>query len=150
VSVERTLVLVKPDGLQRGLVGELIARLERRGLQLIGLKLMRVTEDLAVRHYVEHAEKPFFGGLVDFITAAPVVAMVWEGRDAVGMVRAMMGATDPARAAPGTIRGDLAVSLEKNVIHGSDSVERAGAEIALFFSEDQLVSWERMLSPWLE
>ena len=149
MSTERTLVLVKPDGVQRGLVGELIARLERRGLQLIGLKLMRVTEDLATRHYAEHREKPFFAGLVEFITAAPVVAMVWEGRDAVSMVRGMMGATDPAKASPGTIRGDLAVSLEKNVIHGSDSVERGVAEIALFFSEDQLVSWERTISPWL-
>src|SRR5437763_648513 len=104
---EQTLVLVKPDGVQRGLVGEIIARLERRGLQLVGMKLMQITEDLAGRHYAEHREKPFFGGLVSFITSAPVVAMVWQGPGAVANVRAMMGATNPANAAPGTIRGDL-------------------------------------------
>ncbi|HEV3124438.1 MAG TPA: nucleoside-diphosphate kinase [Candidatus Dormibacteraeota bacterium] len=146
---ERTLVLVKPDGLQRGLVGEIIGRFERRGLQLVGLKLMRIDTALAEQHYAEHRAKPFFAGLVSFITSAPVVAMVWEGPGAVPMVRAMMGATNPANAAPGTIRGDLAVALGMNVIHGSDSAERAAQEVALFFPEDELVSWEPASQAWI-
>lgn len=146
---ERTLVLVKPDAVQRGLIGEIIGRLERRGLQLVGLKLMRVARAVAQQHYAEHRAKPFFGGLVDFITSAPVVAMVWEGPGAVAMVRAMMGATNPADAAPGTIRGDLAVALGMNVIHGSDSVDRAAQEIALFFSEDELLSWQPVAESWV-
>jgi len=149
VSLERTLVLVKPDGVQRGLAGEVIGRLERRGLQLVGLKLIRISEELAGRHYAEHAEKPFYSGLVAFITSAPVVAMVWQGPGAVAMVRTIMGATNPANAAPGTIRGDLAVSIGMNVIHGSDSVERAAQEVALFFAADELISWERSLDHWL-
>ena len=149
MSMERTLVLVKPDGVQRGLIGEVIGRLERRGLRLVGLKLTRMSRELAGRHYAEHAEKPFFGGLVDFITSAPVVAMVWEGPGAVAMVRAIMGATNPANAAPGTIRGDLAVSIGMNIIHGSDSVERAAQEVALFFAGDELADWERDLDRWL-
>jgi len=146
---EQTLVLVKPDGVQRGLIGEVIGRLERRGLQLAAMKLMQITEELAGRHYAEHREKPFFGGLVAFITSAPVVAMVWEGPGAVAMVRAMMGATNPANAAPGTIRGDLAVSFGMNVIHGSDSVESAAREVALFFAGDELVRWERSVDRWV-
>ena len=149
MSLERTLVLVKPDGVQRGLAGEVIGRLERRGLQLVGLKLIRIREELAGRHYAEHAEKPFYSGLVAFITSAPVVAMVWQGPGAVAMVRTIMGATNPANAAPGTIRGDLAVSIGMNVIHGSDSVERAAQEVALFFAADELISWERSLDHWL-
>ena len=149
MSLERTLVLVKPDGVQRGLVGEVVGRLERRGLQLVAMKLMRITEELAGRHYAEHAEKPFFPSLVGFITSAPVVAMVWEGPGAVGMVRGIMGATNPADAAPGTIRGDLAVSIGMNVIHGSDSVERAAQEVALFFGDDELLGWDRTVSRWL-
>jgi nucleoside-diphosphate kinase len=146
---EQTLVLVKPDGVQRGLVGEVIGRLERRGLQLAGMKLMRITEELAGRHYAEHREKPFFGGLVSFITSAPVVAMVWEGPGAVAMVRAMMGATNPANAAPGTIRGDLAVSFGMNVIHGSDSPESAAREVALFFEPGEVLQWGRTIDPWV-
>ena len=149
MSLERTLVLVKPDGVQRGLVGEVVGRLERRGLQLIAMKLMRMSEELAGRHYAEHVEKPFFPSLVGFITSAPVVAMVWEGPGAVGMVRGIMGATNPANAAPGTIRGDLAVSIGMNVIHGSDSVERAAQEVALFFGDAELRGWDRTLSRWL-
>ena len=149
MSLERTLVLVKPDGVQRGLVGEVVGRLERRGLQLVAMKLMRMSEELAGRHYAEHTEKPFFPSLVGFITSAPVVAMVWEGPGAVGMVRGIMGATNPANAAPGTIRGDLAVSIGMNVIHGSDSVERAAQEVALFFGDDELLAWDRTLSRWL-
>jgi nucleoside-diphosphate kinase len=149
MATEQTLVLIKPDAVQRGLIGEVIGRLERRGLQLVGMKLMRITEELAGRHYAEHREKPFFRGLVDFITSAPVVAMVWEGPGAVAMVRAMMGATNPANAAPGTIRGDLAVSFGMNVIHGSDSPESAQREIDLFFGGDGLVPWQRSIDPWV-
>jgi nucleoside-diphosphate kinase len=148
MTVERTLVLVKPDGVQRGLVGEVVSRLERRGLHLVGLKLMRIDEGLAARHYAEHVGKPFYPGLVRFITSAPVAAMVWEGPGAVALVRATMGATDPARSAPGTIRGDLAVSIGTNVVHGSDSVERAAVEVALFFREDELLTWESAVAEW--
>jgi len=149
MAMERTLVLVKPDGVQRGLVGEVIGRLERRGLKLMGLKLLQVGQGLAASHYAEHRSKPFYAGLVAFITSAPVVAMVWEGSGAVAMVRAMMGATDPAQAAPGTIRGDLAVDIGMNVVHGSDSPERAAAEVALFFRGDELVEWERTVARWV-
>lgn len=149
MTVERTLVLVKPDGVQRGLVGEVIGRLERRGLKLVGLKLMQIDEALAGRHYGEHREKPFFGGLVDFITSSPVVAMVWEGPGAVAMVRAMMGPTNPASAPPGTIRGDLAVDLGMNVIHGSDSPGRAVEEVSLFFEPSEVVDWECSASRWV-
>lgn len=149
MGTEQTLVLIKPDAVQRGLIGEVIARLERRGLQLVGMKLMRISEELAGRHYAEHREKAFFGGLVEFITSAPVVAMVWEGPGAVAMVRTMMGATNPANAAPGTIRGDLAVSFGMNVIHGSDSGESAAREVALFFAGDELISWERTGDRWI-
>jgi nucleoside-diphosphate kinase len=149
MATEQTLVLIKPDAVQRGLVGEVVARLERRGLQLVGMKLMRISEELAGRHYAEHREKPFFGGLVDFITSAPVVAMVWQGPGAVAMVRAMMGATNPANAAPGTIRGDLAVSFGMNVIHGSDSPESAAREVALFFADGEVLQWDRTIEPWV-
>jgi nucleoside-diphosphate kinase len=149
MSAERTLVLVKPDGVQRGLVGEVIGRLERRGLHLVGLKEMRMDEALASRHYAEHVGKPFYRALVDFITSGPVVAMVWEGPGAVSMVRSMMGATNPADAAPGTIRGDLAVAIATNVVHGSDSVERALVEVGLFFVAGELVEWEGALSGWV-
>lgn len=147
--MERTLVLVKPDGVQRGLVAEILGRFERRGLHLRGLKLMRVTRELAARHYAEHAGKPFYEGLIAFITSSPVVAMVLEGDGVVGTVRTMMGATNPANAAPGTIRGDMAVDLGMNTVHGSDSPERGEQEVALFFSEDELVSWEPALAAWV-
>jgi nucleoside-diphosphate kinase len=149
VTGERTLVLIKPDGVQRGLVGEITGRLERRGLQLVGLKLVRISEELAAQHYAEHRSKPFFAALVGFITSSPVVAMVWEGPGAVAAVRSMMGATDPAKAAPGTMRGDLAMSIGMNIVHGSDSVERGTQEVALFFSEPELLSWERTLDRWI-
>ena len=150
MTVERTLVLVKPDGVQRGLVGEVVQRLERRGLHLAGLKLMQMDEELASRHYAEHAGKPFYSGLVRFITSSPVVAMVWEGPGAVALVRSTMGATDPAKSSPGTIRGDLAITIGANVVHGSDSPERAEAEIDIFFSDDELVRWESDLRRWTE
>lgn len=149
MATERTLVLVKPDGVQRGLVGEIIGRFERRGLHLAGMKLMQVTRELAGRHYAEHEGKPFFEGLVAFITSSPVVAMVLEGPGAVAMVRTMMGTTNPAQAAPGTIRGDLAVSIGNNVVHGSDSVERAAVEVDLFFRPEELVDWDAAEAAWV-
>lgn len=137
--MERTFIMVKPNGVARGLVGEIVSRFERRGFVLRGMKALRIDRELAERHYAEHAGKPFFESLVRFITSGPVVAMVWEGREAVSVARAMMGATDSAQAAPGTIRGDFSLSKEENVVHGSDSPESAAREIALFFREDELV-----------
>jgi nucleoside-diphosphate kinase len=147
--VQRTLVLVKPDGVQRGLVGAIVARLERRGLKLIGLKMMRITKDVAARHYAEHQGKAFYDGLIAFITSGPVVAMIWEGREAVIVVRSLMGATDPLKAAPGTIRGDLALDLGMNLIHGSDSPARADTEIALFFGQGELHNYDRTVDRWI-
>ena len=149
MPVERTLVLLKPDAVQRGLVGELISRLERRGLKLVAMKLMRVDQELARRHYAEHVGKPFFSGLIEFITSSPIVAMVAEGKSAVGIVRSVMGATDPLDAAPGTVRGDLAVSIGLNLIHGSDSLESAAREIELFFSPGEIVSYDRETDRWI-
>jgi nucleoside-diphosphate kinase len=137
--VERTFIMVKPNGVARSLVGEVVGRFERRGLALRGLKLMRIPRELAERHYAEHREKPFFGELVEFITSGPVVAMVWEGHEAIGVARAMMGATDPVKAAPGTIRGDFATVMAENVVHGSDGPQSAEREIGLFFTTDELV-----------
>jgi len=137
--VERTFVMVKPNGVERGLVGEIVARFERRGFRLAGLKALRIDRALAERHYAEHAGKPFFESLVSFITSGPVVAMVWEGREAVRVARTMMGVTDSADAAPGTIRGDFSLSKEENVVHGSDSPDSAAREIVLFFAGDELL-----------
>ena len=136
---ERTLVLIKPDALARGLAGEILGRLERRGLQIRAAKLIQLDRSLAERHYAEHSEKPFFGELVDFITSAPTLALVVEGESAISVVRATMGATNPAEAAPGTIRGDLALAMPDNLVHGSDSPESAEREIALWFSDSELV-----------
>ncbi|HZR92555.1 MAG TPA: nucleoside-diphosphate kinase [Gaiellaceae bacterium] len=136
---ERTLVLVKPDAVGRGLAGEIVSRLERRGLALRAAKLVRVERSLAEAHYAEHREKPFFGELVEFITSAPTLALVVEGESAIAVVRTTMGATNPAQAAPGTIRGDLALAMPDNLVHGSDSPESAEREIALWFSADELV-----------
>ncbi len=147
--MERTLVLVKPDGVQRGLIGEVISRLERRGLKLAAMKLMRMDEALAARHYGEHVERPFFRGLVEFITSAPLVAMVWEAESAVEVVRRTMGETQPAAAAPGTIRGDLALDIGRNVVHGSDSPESAEREIGLFFSQGEILDYARSNDPWI-
>ena len=146
---ERTLVLVKPDGVQRGLVGEIVRRLEQRGLKLVGLKMMRISKDVAARHYAEHQGKPFYEGLLGFITSGPVVAMIWEGREAVTVVRSLMGATDPLKAAPGTIRGDLALDLGMNLIHGSDSPARAETEMALFFGKGELHDYDRAVDRWI-
>jgi nucleoside-diphosphate kinase len=133
VAVERTLVLVKPDAMRRALAGEIVARLEHRGLELREARLVTVDRTLAEEHYAEHAEKPFFGELVEFITSGPTLALVLEGEGAIKVVRTTMGATNPAEAAPGTIRGDLALSMPDNLVHGSDSSESAGREIALWF-----------------
>lgn len=140
--MERTFIMVKPDGVSQRLVGEVVSRFERRGFTLRGLKAMRIDRALAERHYAEHAGKPFFESLVDFITSGPVVAMVWEGRDAIAVARAMLGVTDAAQAAPGTIRGDFSLSKERNVVHGSDGPESAAREIALFFAADELLEGE--------
>ncbi len=139
MAVERTLVLIKPDALRRGLAGEILRRLEARGLGLRAAKLVQVDRALAQQHYAEHADKPFFGELVEFITSAPTMALVVEGESAVSVVRTTMGATNPAQAAPGTIRGDLALSMPDNLVHGSDSPESAEREIALWFSADELL-----------
>jgi nucleoside-diphosphate kinase len=136
---ERTLVLIKPDALGRGLAGEILARLEQRGLELKGVKLVQVDPALAERHYAEHREKPFFGELVEFITSAPTLALVVEGESAIAVVRATVGATNPVDAAPGTIRGDLALAMPDNLVHGSDSAESAAREIGLWFSDSELV-----------
>ena len=148
--MERTLVLVKPDGVQRGLVGELISRLERRGLKLAAMKLMLVDEALARRHYSEHLERPFFRGLVEFITSAPLVAMVWEAENAVEVVRNTMGETNPASAAPGTIRGDLALDIGRNLVHGSDSLGSAEREVELFFDAEEILDYGRSVEPWIK
>ena len=136
---ERTLVLIKPDAVERSLAGEILARLERRGLALRGAKLVQVDRALAEEHYGEHAEKPFFGELVEFITSSPTLAFVVEGESAIAVVRTTMGATNPVDSAPGTIRGDLALAMPNNLVHGSDSPQSAEREIALWFSEDELV-----------
>jgi nucleoside-diphosphate kinase len=147
--MERTLVLVKPDGVQRGLIGEIISRLERTGLKLVALKMLRMDRKMAERHYAIHQGKPFFEGLVSFITSSPLIAAVFEGKSAVEVVRKIMGATDPVKAAPGTIRGDLALAIGRNVVHGSDSLENAQKEIDLFFTPREIVSYERQVEPWI-
>ncbi|MGE0201859.1 MAG: nucleoside-diphosphate kinase [Candidatus Melainabacteria bacterium] len=148
--MERTFIAIKPDGVQRGLIGDIVTRFERKGFKLAGLKLMQVSKAMAEEHYGEHKDKPFFGGLVEFITSGPIVAMVWEGSNVVLTARQMMGATNPKDAAPGTIRGDLSVDLGRNVIHGSDSVASAEREIGIFFQPAELVSgWCRSTEGWV-
>jgi nucleoside-diphosphate kinase len=146
---ERTLVLIKPDGVQRLLTGRILARYEDRGLKLVGLKLIRVPPDLAERHYAVHREKPFFAGLVDFITSAPLVAGVLEGPNAIAVVRAMNGATRPHEAAPGSIRGDFALETAQNLVHASDSPENAASEIALWFRDEELLDYDREVDRWV-
>jgi nucleoside-diphosphate kinase len=148
MAFERTFVALKPDAVQRGLIGELIARFESKGFKLVGLKFMSVTREMAETHYGEHKEKPFFGGLVDFITSSPIVAMAWEGENAVASIRTMMGATNPKDSAPGTIRGDYAVDMGRNIVHGSDSPASAERELKIFFKDGELVSWKRCPEGW--
>jgi nucleoside-diphosphate kinase len=138
VAVERTLILIKPDAVQRRLAGEILARIERRGFEVVAGKLVRVKTDLAEEHYAEHREKPFFGELVEFITSGPTWALVVEGEGAIATMRKTIGATNPANAEPGTIRGDLALAMPDNLVHGSDSPESAEREVALWFSADDL------------
>lgn len=149
MATETTLVLVKPDGVQRGLSGEIIGRLERTGLKIVGMKLMQVSRELASKHYGEHEGKPFYDGLVSYITASPVVAMAIEGPDAIPVVRKLMGVTKPAEADPGTIRGDLAVDIGRNLVHGSANEVDAKREVALFFNESELVRWDRAIETWV-
>ena len=146
---ERTLVLIKPDAMQRGLAGEILSRLELRGLKIVALRLMQIDDALARRHYAEHEGKPFLESLVSFITSSPVIAAVFEGPNAVASARQVMGATDPQQAAPGTIRGDLALYIQNNLIHGSDSPESARREIALFFDKGDIVEWDRDSDAWV-
>ena len=147
--MERTLVLVKPDAMQRGLAGEIIARWERRGLRIAGLKLMEVTEAMARDHYSEHDGKPFFAGLVGFISSAPVVAAVLEGPNAIQAVRATNGATNPIEAAPGSIRADFGVDKGRNLVHASDSAASAEREIAIFFHAHEIIDWNRTVERWI-
>ena len=147
--MERTLVLIKPDGVQRGLVGEVISRLERRGLKLAALKLMQVDDALARRHYSEHLERSFFPGLAAFITSSPLVAMVWEADNAVIIVRQTLGETNPVNSPAGTIRGDLGIDIGRNLAHGSDGPESAEREISLFFVPGEILSYDRSLDPWI-
>lgn len=147
--MERTFIAIKPDGVQRGLVGEVIKRFETKGFTLVGLKLMNVSRELAEEHYSVHRERPFFSSLVDFITSSPVVAMVFEGDGAVASARKIIGATNPLTAEPGTIRGDFGVSIGRNLIHGSDAVETAQREISLWFQDDELANWEPTIKTWL-
>jgi len=141
--------MVKPDGVQRGLAGEIIARFEKKGFKIVALKMLRISRELAEKHYGEHVGKPFFESLVGFITSGPVVAMVIEGKDAVSAAREMMGATNPLKAAPGTIRGAYGIDIGRNVIHGSDSRESAEREIALFFKEEELLDYSREIDCWI-
>lgn len=147
--MERTLVLVKPDGVQRGLIGEVTARLEKRGLKLVGAKFMQVSRSLAEQHYAIHKGKPFYEGLVSYIISAPVMAMVWEGPSAVAAVRQTMGATRPTEAAPGTVRHDFALTIGRNLTHASDSPENGEKEVSLWFKTDELVAWDRPIDTWI-
>jgi nucleoside-diphosphate kinase len=147
--MEQTLVLLKPDSIQRALAGEVISRLERRGLKFVAMKLMKVSDELANQHYGEHVGKPFFDGLVKFITSSPIVAMVVEGENAVEVVRNTVGATNPVQAAAGTIRGDLGLTIGMNLIHASDSLESAKREIDIFFQADEIVDYERNVDAWI-
>lgn len=147
--MERTLVLIKPDGIQRGLVGEIIKRLENRGLKLVAAKFMAVDIKLAETHYKEHVGKPFYPGLLRYITSSPVMAMIWEGRNVVAIVRQTMGKTNPADADPGTIRHDFALIPERNLTHASDKPERGEEEIALWFKPEEIIEWNRNADEWI-
>jgi len=147
--LEKTLVLIKPDGVQRGLIGEITARLERRGLKLVAAKFMQVGLELAEAHYAIHKGKPFYEGLIRYITSSPVMAMIWEGPEAIAAVRQTMGATRPTEAAPGSVRHDFALEVGRNLTHASDSPETAAQEISLWFKPEEIVNWGRSTDPWL-
>jgi nucleoside-diphosphate kinase len=147
--MERTLVIVKPDGVQRGLIGPILTRLERRGLRFAALKLMQITPELAERHYAVHKGKPFYAGLIEFITSGPVVVAVVEGRNAIDIVRKTLGATNPAQADPGTIRADFGLEIGRNLVHGSDGPDTAAYEIPIFFDDGEILSYERAVDGWI-
>lgn len=147
--LERTLILIKPDGVQRGLIGEVIGRFERRGLRLVGMKFMQMSRELAERQYIDHEGQSYYEPLVTYIISAPVVAMVWEGPEAIAVSRAMMGVTQSFKAAPGTIRGDFALETRRNIVHGSDSPESAAREIELFFRPEEIIPWEQSIEAWV-
>lgn len=149
MDLERTLVLVKPDGVQRGLVGRIIGKFEATGMKIVGMKLMHVSDTLAQRHYAEHEGKPFYAGLVDYITSAPVVALCLEGPDAIAITRKLMGATNPSDAPPGTIRGDFGVEISRNLVHGSANEGDASREVGLFFSDEELIDYSRSNDVWI-
>jgi nucleoside-diphosphate kinase len=148
MELETTFVMIKPDGLQRRIIGEIITRFERKGLYLAAMKTLQVTDEQAAKHYAVHADKPFYGQLFNFITAGPVVAMVWRGLDAIHLVRTMVGATNGRDAAPGTIRGDYSISQSDNLIHASDSPESAASEGAIYFTDDEILDYTPTLHPW--
>lgn len=147
--MEQTFVFVKPDGVQRGLIGEIIARLEKRGLRLVGAKFMQVSQELAEEHYAIHKGKPFYEGLIKYVTAAPVMAMVWEGPNAIAAVRQTMGSTRPTEASPGSVRHDFGLEVGRNITHASDSLENAQKEIELWFTEGEILSWTRAIDEWV-
>ncbi|WP_062104806.1 nucleoside-diphosphate kinase [Bacillus niameyensis] len=147
--MEKTFLMVKPDGVQRGLVGDIVSRFEKKGFQLVGAKLMAISKEKAEEHYGEHKDRPFFGELVEFITSSPVFAMVWQGENVIHTARQMMGTTNPAEANPGTIRGDYGLNVGKNIIHGSDSAQSAEREIKLFFQEEELVEYSKLINNWI-
>ena len=147
--MERSLVLIKPDGVQRGLIGVVITRFEKRGLRLIAARFLQVSKELAETHYSIHKGKPFYLGLISFITSAPVMAMVWEGPQAIAAIRQTIGVRDPLEATPGTIRHDFGVKVSRNIVHASDSPETASKEIALWFKPDEIVTWDRDVEHWI-
>ena len=148
-QAQTTLVLIKPDGVQRGLIGEIINRLERRGLKLVGMKFLQIDQVQASRHYEAHVDKPFFKSLVQFITSSPVVALAVQGNNSIEVVRNTMGATDPKNADPGTMRGDMGLDIGRNLVHGSDSPEAASRELSLFFGEEEIIKWNRSTEEWI-
>lgn len=147
--MEKTLVLIKPDAVERGLIGEIISRLEKRGLRLAAAKFVQVSKSFAEEHYAVHKGKPFYNGLVKYITASPVMAMVWEGENAIAAVRQTMGSTNPIEAAPGTVRHDLAVKMSRNLTHASDSPASANMEIKLWFKDEEIITWSRSVEDWI-
>ena len=148
--MERSLVLIKPDAIQRGLAGEIICRLEKRGLKIVAMKMLQMDKGLAQRHYAIHEGKAFFNDLVDFITSSPIIASIFQGKDAVNVIRQTMGTTDPAKSLPGTIRGDFGLDIGHNLIHGSDSLENASKEITLFFSAEEICDYHRDIDKWID
>ncbi len=148
--MEQTLILVKPDGVQRGLIGQIISRFESRGMKLVGLKFIQMSNELAAQHYAVHKGKNFYDGLIEYIVSGPVVAMVWSGEDAITAARATMGSTRPVDSPPGTIRGDFGMEVGRNLVHGSDEPENANKEVALFFDQSELINWQRDSDKWIK